>query len=313
MVIHLPTFFKEVENLKKNDVSYEKRLFVSSRAHIVFNHHQNIDGLREEELSKGGSAIGTTRRGIGPTYASKANRDGLRIGDLSNFNNFEIVFRRMVENEKKRFPTLEVDIEKELESYRDFANRLKDFVIDTIPFVNKAFKDNKKILIEGAQSTMLDIDFGTYPFVTSSPASVGGACTGLGISPNKIGRIIGVVKAFTTRVGAGPFPTELEDMQLAESIRSSGGEYGTTTGRPRRIGWLDITPLKYTHMINNYTDLNLTKIDVLSSLDEIKIGVSYMRDGIVVESFPDSLDELSQCTIVYETLKGKNPLKLCFI
>ncbi|KYQ92695.1 adenylosuccinate synthetase [Tieghemostelium lacteum] len=312
LVIHLPTFFKEVQGLKEKGIAYEGRLFVSDRAHLVFDFHQICDGLKETELSNGAGgsndSIGTTKKGIGPAYSSKASRGGIRVCDLFFFESFKKSFVRMVENKFKRFGKFEYDIEAELKRYEEYSKLIKPFVIDSVYYINKAFDDGKRVLIEGAQSTMLDLDFGTYPYVTSSASSVGGACTGLGIAPNKIKTQIGVVKAYTTRVGAGPFPTELHGEE-AESLRKVGGEYGTTTGRPRRIGWLDIVVLRYTGMINDFTELNLTKLDVLSGLDEIKIGVNYKYEGQILNSFPSSLEVLAKCEVVYESWPGwKVPL-----
>lgn len=305
MVIHLPTFFKELENLEAHGISYKNRLFVSDRAHLVFDLHQIIDGLKEQELSAGRGAIGTTRKGIGPTYSSKASRSGLRVCDLEYFDSFKESFLRLVDNKHKRFGNFEYDVEAEIQRYQKYRDLLKPFIIDSVFFINNAYTEGKKILIEGAQSTMLDLDFGTYPYVTSSSSSSGGASTGLGLAPNKIKSVIGVVKAYTTRVGAGPFPTELHG-DKAEELRKEGGEYGTTTGRPRRIGWLDVVVLRYTHMINNFTWLNLTKLDVLSKQQELKIGVAYVYQGKKLQSFPSNLLTLAECTVEYETFPGWN-------
>jgi len=303
MVIHLPTFFKEVQGLKEKGIKYEGRLFISDRAHLVFDLHQMVDAMKETELSGSNDSIGTTKKGIGPCYSSKASRGGLRVCDLFFFESFKKAFIRLVENKHKRFGNFEYDVEAELKRYQEYAELIRPFVIDSVYYLNEAFKQGKKVLIEGAQSTMLDLDFGTYPYVTSSASSVGGACTGLGVAPNKIKTQIGVVKAYTTRVGAGPFPTELFGDE-GENLRKVGGEYGTTTGRPRRIGWLDVVVLRYTSMINDFTYLNLTKLDVLSHLDEIKIGVNYKYNGEIIQSFPSSLEILAKCEVVYETLPG---------
>jgi len=305
MVVHLPTFFRELENLDTHGISYKGRLFVSDRAHLVFDLHQIIDGLKEQELSATKGAIGTTRKGIGPTYSSKASRSGLRVCDLEFFESFKESFLRLVYNKHKRFGNFEHDAQVEILRYQKYRDMLRPFVIDSVFFINDAFNQGKKILIEGAQSTMLDLDFGTYPYVTSSSSSSGGAPTGLGLAPNKIKSVIGVVKAYTTRVGAGPFPTELSG-NLEEELRKEGREYGTTTGRPRRIGWLDAVVLRYTNMINNFTWLNLTKLDVLSKLHELKIGVAYIYQGKQLPSFPANLAILAGCTVEYETFPGWN-------
>jgi len=305
MVVHLPTFFKELQNLEKNNIKYHGRLFISNRAHLVFDLHQIIDALKEQELSVGKASIGTTRKGIGPAYSSKASRSGLRVGDLEFFDSFKEGFLRLVTNKHKRFGDFPYDVDAEVKRYSEYREAIRPFVIDSVSYINEAYKSGKKILIEGAQSTMLDLDFGTYPYVTSSSSSVGGACTGLGLSPNKIKTVVGVVKAYTTRVGAGPFPTELLG-QLGDEIREEGGEYGTTTGRPRRIGWVDIMELKYTHQINDYTYFNLTKLDVLSKQKEVKIGVAYIYQGKKLDAFPASLHVLADCIVEYETLPGWN-------
>jgi len=222
---------------------------------------------------------------------------------LSFFDKFKESFLRLVANKHKRFGDFPYDVEAELTRYERYKEDMRPFVVDSVLFLNEAYQEGKKILIEGAQSTMLDLDFGTYPYVTSSSSSVGGACTGLGVSPDKIKIVIGVAKAYTTRVGAGPFPTELHG-DLAEELRKEGGEYGTTTGRPRRIGWLDIVVLRYTHLVNNYTYLNVAKIDVLSKQKELKIGVAYMYKGERLKTVPASLHVLAECTVEYETLPG---------
>jgi len=304
-VIHLPTFFKELENLESHGISYKDRLFISDRAHLVFDLHQIIDGLKEQELSLGKGSIGTTRKGIGPTYSSKASRSGLRVCDLDFFDSFKESFLRLVNNKHKRFGHFEYDVDAELIRYQNYRHMLRPFILDTVFYINKSHSEGKKILIEGAQSTMLDLDFGTYPYVTSSSSSAGGASTGLGLAPNKINSVIGVVKAYTTRVGAGPFPTELKG-DLEEELRKLGGEYGTTTGRPRRIGWFDAVVLRYTSMINNFTSLNLTKLDVLSTMKELKIGVAYVYKGKQLSSFPANLQVLAECTVEYESFSGWN-------
>lgn len=305
MVIHLPTFFKELKNLEEHGINYKDRLFISDRAHLVFDLHQIVDGLKEQELSAGRGSIGTTKKGIGPTYSSKASRSGLRVGDLEFFDTFKETFLRLVENKHRRFGAFEYDADAEIKRYEEYRDAIRPFVVDSVHFINKAHKDGKRILIEGAQSTMLDLDFGTYPYVTSSSSSAGGACTGLGLAPMKINSSIGVVKAYTTRVGAGPFPTELSGA-LEEELRKEGGEFGTTTGRPRRIGWLDTVVLRYTTEINDFTYLNLTKLDVLSKQKEIKIGVAYKYKGKTLPSFPASLQVLAECQVEYESYPGWN-------
>ncbi|KAJ1557158.1 hypothetical protein HK405_000678, partial [Cladochytrium tenue] len=206
VVVHVPSFFKELAAIEAKGIDGTGRLFLSDRAHLVFDFHQTVDGLKEVEL--GGSEIGTTRKGIGPTYSSKASRGGLRVHHIFNQDTFRERYATCLAGKKKRYGDFEYDAESELANYKTYAEKLKPYVIDTIPYINDAIKAGKKILVEGANAIMLDIDFGTYPYVTSSNTGVGGVCTGLGIAPKNIGKVIGVVKAYTTRVGAGPFPTE---------------------------------------------------------------------------------------------------------
>ncbi|KAM3571112.1 hypothetical protein VYU27_006855, partial [Nannochloropsis oceanica] len=208
-----------------------------------------------------------------------------------------------VDSVESRYPRIKIDVEKELAYYREVRPLLLPLIQDTIDFTNCAFDSGKKILVEGANATMLDIDFGTYPYVTSSNPSVGSVCTGLGIAPNKLGEIIGTVKSYCTRVGEGPFPTELLDAQ-GDELRNVGAEFGTTTGRPRRCGWLDIPQLRYSCLVNGFTSLNLTKLDVLDSLKEIKVGVRYVYEGRELESMPSSLQTLSELEVEYETIPG---------
>ena len=300
-VIHIPSLFEEIEKTKSRGVNPEGRILVSDRAHIVFDFHQLIDGLKEVEL--GGSSIGTTKKGIGPVYSSKASRGGIRIGDLL-FDTWKDRFRAVVKNKNKRFGNdFVVDVDAEIAKYEELAIRLKPLITDTVWYVNNAFKEGKKILVEGANAIMLDLDLGTYPYVTSSNTGCGGASTGLGLSPNKIQARFGVVKAYTTRVGAGPFPTELLN-ELGERLQNIGHEYGTTTGRKRRCGWLDLVLLRYSHMINDYTALCLTKLDVLTGFEELKIAVEYNVKGERLSSFPANLEVLGDVEVEYETLPG---------
>ncbi|TPX72714.1 adenylosuccinate synthase [Spizellomyces sp. 'palustris'] len=301
VVVHLPSFFAELENLQKKGLDATGRLFLSERAHLVFDYHQIVDGLKEVELGRG--SIGTTKKGIGPAYSSKASRSGLRVHHLYHFEEFEEKFRGLVTNRKKRYGDFEYDVEAELARYKDLAEKLRPYVVDNIKYVYDAIQAEKKVLVEGANALMLDLDFGTYPYVTSSNTTIGGVCTGLGIPPSKIGKVLGVVKAYTTRVGAGPFPTEqLND--IGEQLQTVGAEYGTTTGRKRRCGWLDVVVLRYSQMINDYTSINLTKLDVLDQLPEVKIGVAYIYEGKRLDSFPADLRVLENCTVEYETLPG---------
>ncbi|CAG8530349.1 2833_t:CDS:10 [Ambispora gerdemannii] len=303
VVVHLPSFFAEIEDLESRGLQTDGRILVSDRAHLVFDFHQIVDGLKEVEL--GNSSIGTTKKGIGPAYSSKASRSGLRVHHLSNLQTFEQKFRRLVENRRKRYGNFEYDVEAEIGRYKQYAIRLKPFIIDSVLYMHKNINARQKVLVEGANALMLDLDFGTYPFVTSSNTAIGGVLTGLGIPPSKIEKVIGVVKAYTTRVGSGPFPTELLDA-TGDHLQHAGAEFGTTTGRKRRCGWLDLVLLKYSTLINGYTSINLTKLDVLTNLPEIKVATAYLLNGEPLESFPADLDELEKITVHYETLSSWN-------
>ncbi|KAI0076427.1 Adenylosuccinate synthetase [Panus rudis PR-1116 ss-1] len=301
VVIHVPSFFAELDALQAQGLDCTNRLFVSDRAHLVFDFHQIVDGLKEVEL--GGSSIGTTKKGIGPAYSAKASRSGLRVHHLFDHETFASKFRKIVEGRFKRYGYFEYDTEGEIQRYKTLADRLRPYVIDSVAYIHAALSSNKRILVEGANALMLDIDFGTYPYVTSSSTTIGGVCTGLGIPPKKIGKTIGVVKAYTTRVGGGPFPTEqLNDIGV--HLQEVGHEYGTTTGRRRRCGWLDLVVLKHSCLINGYDALNLTKLDVLDYLDEIKVAVKYIVDGKELPGFPADLGVLEKVNVEYVTLPG---------
>ncbi|XP_015510407.1 adenylosuccinate synthetase [Neodiprion virginianus] len=303
VVIHLPGLFEELEkNEAKGLTDWKERLIISDRAHIVFDFHQQVDGL--QELEKGKQSLGTTKKGIGPTYSSKATRNGLRVGDLlGDFEKFSDKFHTLVHCYQRMFPSLEVDIKAELERYKGFAEHIRPLVKETVYFLHKALENGDKVLVEGANAAMLDIDFGTYPYVTSSNCSIGGVCTGLGLPPSTIGEVIGVVKAYTTRVGDGPFPTELLN-ETGELLQSRGHEIGVTTKRKRRCGWLDLALLKFTGMVNGYTSICLTKLDILDTLEEIKVCVGYRLNGKDIDYFPSSASELGRVEVVYETVKG---------
>ncbi|KAL4706999.1 hypothetical protein ACJJTC_019537 [Scirpophaga incertulas] len=303
VVIHLPGLFEE---LKKNELKgmqgWQERLIISDRAHLVLDLHQQVDGLQEAE--KGKNSLGTTKKGIGPTYSSKASRNGIRIGDLlGDFNIFEEKFRTLFESYKRMFPSLEVDVEGELARYKGYAAQIRPLVKDTVSYLHKEIRSGKKVLVEGANAAMLDIDFGTYPYVTSSNCSIGGVCTGLGLPPSVLGEVLGVVKAYTTRVGDGPFPTELND-ETGQLLQSRGHEVGVTTKRVRRCGWLDLMVVRYTALVNGYTAICLTKVDILDTLKEIKIGVGYKLNGKEIDYFPSSMTELSNVEVKYITLEG---------
>ncbi|KRZ12799.1 Adenylosuccinate synthetase, partial [Trichinella zimbabwensis] len=341
-VVHLPSFFNELE---KNEITklpdWSKRIVISDRAHLgdrcfgflsvhlifsnlfllfllVFDMHQIADTMGEKKRAN--SKIGTTGKGIGPTYACKCWRNGIRLGDLvGNFNEFKSKFQQLVLFLKAQFPDLNVDVDEELKRYQNYAEKLKslNLVHDTVFYMHKALTASpaKSVLVEGANGALLDIDFGTYPYVTSSNCSVGGALTGLGIPPWRVGMIIGVVKAYETRVGDGPFPTELNNaslsslwksylLEIGDRLREIGHEYGVTTGRPRRCGWLDMVLLKYSIMINGFTHLAFTKLDVLDNFDTIKVAVEYKRNNAVVDAPPICVSQFKDIEIVYETFPG---------
>lgn len=304
VVIHLPSLFEELsKNEAKGLQKIAHRLIISDRAHLVFDFHQSVDGMQEAE--KGGKSLGTTKKGIGPAYSSKATRNGIRVGELlGDFNLFSEKFKSIVSTHQRLFPSISVDVEAELKRYKDYVELVRPYVKDTICFLHTALSAGKTILVEGANAAMLDIDFGTYPYVTSSNCSIGGVLTGLGLPPQTIGEVIGVVKAYTTRVGDGPFPTEQLN-EIGELLQTRGFEVGVTTKRKRRCGWLDIPLLKYTSLVNGYTCICLTKLDILDTLDEIKVGVAYRRvNGEKLDHFPGTIAELGSIEVEYATLPG---------
>ncbi|KAI3404086.1 ADE12 [Candida oxycetoniae] len=308
VVIHVPSFFEELNNLEKKGLNCDGRLFVSSRAHLVFDFHQRTDKLKEAELSENKKAIGTTGKGIGPTYSTKASRSGIRVHHLVNpsdnaWEEFKLRYMRLINSRKKRYGEFDYDYEEELKRYEKFRQELRPFVVDSVEFMHDAICQKKKILVEGANALMLDIDFGTFPYVTSSSTGIGGVLTGLGIPPQTIRNIYGVVKAYTTRVGEGPFPTEQLN-SVGETLQDVGAEYGVTTGRKRRCGWLDLVVLRYSTLINGYTSLNITKLDVLDKFKEIQVGVAYKLNGKELKSFPEDLIDLANVEVVYKTLPG---------
>jgi adenylosuccinate synthase len=303
VVIDPIALMDEIETVKSAGVDIKGRLLISHNAHLIMPYHKLLDKIYDQGEDK----IGTTGRGIGPAYVDKYARVGIKVVDLLDR---EILCRKLRKNIEAKNEILEkiygatkLDVEKIIDEYIEFDKKIDEFVTDTALYLNNAIKEKKKILLEGAQGALLDIDHGTYPFVTSSNPTAGGASTGSGIPPTKINGVIGVIKAYTTRVGEGPFPTELKD-EIGDYIREKGVEFGATTGRPRRCGWLDLVSLRYSIMINGIDKLALTKIDVLSELDEIKICVSYEINGKKLKSFPTNPEALSKVTPIYETLKG---------
>ena len=300
-VVNVFTLFEEMDALKKNTITANNRLFVSDRAHIVFNFHQICDGINE--LNSGDMKIGTTKRGIGPTYASKMERYGVRMGSLRNWEHFKEQYMRIYNIYRIRYNLTDYDYEDELNRIHALLPELLPMIVDSVYEINQALKEGKKVLVEGANAPMLDVDFGTYPFVTSSSASIGGICTGLGVSPHKIGTVYGIVKAYTTRVGEGPFPTEQLN-EVGEKLRSVGHEYGATTGRPRRCGWLDLVEVGYTNLIDSFDSLCLTKLDVMTGFETIKVARKYLLDGAELKSMPAEYRDLERVEVVYDELPG---------
>lgn len=295
----------EIETLRGQGIQVEGRLLISDRTHMVMRWHRALD-IADEANRPEGKKIGTTGRGIGPAYAGKIGRSGMRAGDLLKPNFLDLV-RERVEDANERLRMLHadlLDVEEMVPIYGDLAKKLGPFVADTVSYIHEADQAGKSLLLEGAQGTMLDIDFGTYPFVTSSNPTAGGACTGSGLPPRRVDRVVGVLKCYTTRVGAGPFPTELDDAD-GESLRQRGGEYGATTGRKRRCGWFDAVVARYSDWVNGFDFWAMTKLDVLDEMPVIKICVAYERDdGFRYETFPSDLDELARCKPVYEEMPG---------
>uniref|UniRef100_UPI0025F0FADE adenylosuccinate synthase n=1 Tax=uncultured Draconibacterium sp. TaxID=1573823 RepID=UPI0025F0FADE len=291
-VIDPIVFKKEIESLSKIGVDISKNLYISKKAHMILPTHKILDAASEQK--KGDTKIGSTLKGIGPTYKDKIGRDGLRVGDL--VHGFEEKYTARIDNHKVMLSEFfKYDYEAMLneceKEWFEGVEVLKSFnLVDSEHMINDALKAGKSVLAEGAQGTLLDIDFGSYPFVTSSNTICAGACTGLGLAPNAIGKVFGIFKAYCTRVGMGPFPTELFD-ETGEKLRTAGNEFGSTTGRPRRCGWLDLVALKYTCMLNGVTELIMMKADVLDDFDTIKVCVGYEIDGEVVEHFPFELDD----------------------
>ena len=298
--IILKTEIQKLENLKVNVVS---KLLISKKAHLILPTHKLLD--QASELAKGKRKIGSTLKGIGPTYMDKTGRNGLRIGDI-NSSNFKEKYERL---RNKHFQLLKdtefINNFNEMENeFLGSINFLKNFRhIDSEHYLNDAGKENKKILAEGAQGTLLDIDFGTYPFVTSSNTITAGTCTGLGVAPNKINKVIGIFKAYCTRVGSGPFPSELND-EVGENIRQLGHEFGATTGRERRCGWIDLPALKYAIMINGVTELSMMKADVLDTFEDIFVCTHYIENGEKINYFPFEISD--ETKPVFEKMKGWN-------
>ena len=303
VVIDPMALMDEIEMIKSFNIKIEGRLYISHNAHLIMPYHKLLDSIREQGANK----IGTTGRGIGPAYIDKYMRTGIRVVDLLDRSVLSDKLKANIEEKNqllsKVYGSAELDVDKIIREYEEFDKKIDPFVTDTSVFLNTALKRKKRVLAEGAQGALLDVDHGTYPFVTSSNPTSGGACTGLGIPPTAVNEIIGIVKAYSTRVGNGPFPTECMD-ETGEKLRSVGHEFGATTGRPRRCGWLDMISLNYSILVNGVKEIALTKLDVLDGFDEIRICTGYKIDGRVLKLFPTDLQTLERITPVYKSYKG---------
>lgn len=304
VVIDPSVLLQELSYLAERGIETGK-LFISSNAHIIMPYHRLLDSL--EENARGADKIGTTKRGIGPAYMDKAARTGIRMIDLMDADEFAAKLRRNLAEKNtlltKVYAVEALDFEEIYQEYLGYAEKLRGYVTDSSLAIDQTIKAGNKVLFEGAQGTLLDLDHGTYPFVTSSHPVAGGACTGAGVGPTQIDRVVGVIKAYTTRVGEGPFPTELMD-ETGEKIRQLGFEFGTTTGRSRRCGWFDAVIARYAVRVNGLSDFAITKLDVLTGLDTLKICVGYSAQGQRIDEFPQSQKIFNQCQPIYEEMPG---------
>jgi adenylosuccinate synthase len=305
VVVDPAALLDEIKLLEEQGIQIDGRLKISNRAHLIFSYHKLLDQIRETSSVE--QRIGTTGRGIGPAYSDKINRCGIRMTDLFNQKSLEekVKIRVNAVNEilQNIYQQSPLEVDDILQQFKKSSQKIKSFITDTTLLLHQAVQQGKKILMEGAQGTLLDVDHGTYPFVTSSSPVSAGACLGSGIGPTKIDEVVGVVKAYTTRVGEGPFPTELHDRE-GERLREVGQEYGATTGRPRRCGWFDLVVARYAARVNGLTSLAITKLDVLDILDEIKVCTAYQYQGEPIEEFPADIDILQDCQPVYDVLPG---------
>ena len=303
VVVDLPTLFKEIDALESRGIS-TARLKVSSLAHLIFPWHQAMDAALE--AARGDGKIGTTLKGIGPAYVDKVKRAGIRVGEVLDIKNFEQRVRERAIAARREVSDVggdTFDVEEVVTAFVEYAKRLTPYVADTVNLLHDARERGENILLEGAQATFLDIDHGTYPYVTSSNPIAGGAAVGSGLGPRHIDRIVGITKAYTTRVGMGPFPSDLIDA-LGEALVDIGREYGTVTGRRRRTGWLDTVMLRHATRVNSLTEIALTKLDVLDTFEEVKVCTGYSMNGTVMRNYPDRPDMLAHAVPVYETLPG---------
>jgi adenylosuccinate synthase len=308
MVIDPIAFFAEADRLSSQGLQVTPaRVKVSARAHLILPYHRALDHTSEERL--GNEKVGTTLRGIGPAYEDKAGRRGIRVADAVNPDTLRARIERNIEDANiiiRYYRGTTLDARQVFEEIAPLAERLEPFITDTTAYLNGALREGRSILVEGAQATLLDVDHGTYPFVTSSSTTSGGACAGLGLAPQKISGVLGIVRTYTTRVGEGPFPTEMleGEAEIGQMIRERGHEYGVSTGRPRRCGWFDAFATRYAAEINGFDTVALTKLDILDALDEIKVCTGYRLGGRECDSFPAVSHELREVEPVYETLPG---------
>ncbi len=311
VVVDLPTLFAEIDTLESRGVSC-KRLRISTLAHLIFPWHQRHDAM--SEALRGDAKLGTTLKGIGPAYADKVKRIGVRAGEVRDRERFRVAVKERATQENALFASLGeplMDVDAVVAQYDEYAQRLLAYLDDTVNMLHGALERGANILLEGAQATFLDIDHGTYPFVTSSNPTAGGACAGSGIGPRDISRVVGIAKAYTTRVGAGPFPTEVHG-ELGDRIVDIGHEFGTVTGRRRRPGWLDLVMLRHAVRVNSLTDIALTKLDVLDDFDTIRVCVGYQLEGRELQGFPDDAETLARVECVYVDIPGwKQSLRAC--
>ena len=305
LVVDPGALLKEIDALEKNGISVDGRLFISNRAHLIFPYHRLLE--KEAERFQLRASIGTTARGIGPAYEDKAGRRGIRVGDILDETNFRCLVETTVAEKQALLRAWGsdalIDAGPIVTEYVDLCRRLKPLIADTSYYLNRQMESGQSVLFEGAQGTMLDMDHGTYPYVTSSSSTAGGACTGSGVAPTRISGIVGVSKAYTTRVGAGPFPTE-ETSEIGELLRGRGKEYGAVTGRSRRCGWMDLPVLRYSSAVNGLDSLIITKLDILDTLDEIPVCTAYEYEGSRLDEIPPLAGILAKIQPVYEIIPG---------
>jgi len=309
VVLDPKAVLEEIEKIESLGIDVEGRLKISHNAHLIMPYHKAIEAAQEEERASASDddEIGTTGRGIGPAYTDKFARTGIRVVDLLDEDVLRRKLRRSIEEKnailRGVYDAEVLDVDRIVEEYVEFDQKIDDYVTDTSKYLCGALDDGARVLAEGAQGSLLDIDFGSYPYVTSSHPTAGGCCTGLGVPPTEIDRVLGIAKAYCTRVGNGPFPTELEN-EAGRRLRQTGDEFGATTGRPRRCGWLDLVALRYTSMINGLNELAITKLDILSGMESLKVCTQYRYDGKTTRRFPSEPQSLEQVEPLYETLPG---------